>query len=140
MSSKLEQIQNRFIALKGVVAVPTVKVIHIRTGRPMIIAVKDYNKHIHELQEELPEAVLAKKQEFDDNGDPIEDNFQKTDVVQNANMSSRITKTDLLTMSIDALYLLPEWQNASARQRSKCNNKTDVIELILAIRKQGGNR
>lgn len=134
MSSKLEMIQNRWIELKGVVLVPTVKVKHIRTGRAMIIALKNYNKHIHELQEELPE--LQKEQEFDDNGDPIEDNFEQSAAVSNANMSSRITKEEMLVMSIDALYLLPEWQHASARQRTKCANKTDVIELIIAIRKQ----
>jgi len=135
MSSKLEMIQNRWIELKGVTAVPTVKVKHIRTGRPMIIALKHYNKHIHELQEELPEQATV--QEFDDNGDPIVDTFKKSEnVVDNPNMSSRITKEDMMTMSIDALYLLPEWQNASARQRTKCVNKTDVIELIVAIRKQ----
>ena len=137
MSSKLEQVQNRFIALKGVVELPTVKVIHIRTNRPMIIGLTEYNKHIYKLQEgeELPETPI--RQEFDDDGNPIQDNFQKSDVVQNARMSSRITKTDLVTMSIDALHLLPEWQNASARQRNACTTKNDVIELIIAIRKQG---
>jgi hypothetical protein len=134
MSSKLEMIQNRWIQLKGVTLVPTVKVKHIRTGRPMIIALKDYNKHLHELQEELPEETL--EQEFDDDGQPIQDTLQRSEAVANPGMSTRITKEDMLTMSIDALHLLPEWQNSSARQRSKCNNKNDVIELIMAIRKQ----
>lgn len=116
---KLEEIQNRWIALKGIKKIPTVRVLDKTDPsgkRVRTIEVSKFNPLIHER---------------------LEDQRAAQPVAAPAPEPTRVSgfsAEEMATMTMEAIEQLPEWLRASERQKSRVSSKQDAIDLVLAVR------